>query len=228
MSTTLKPLLLRVAKNFFLGVLVLGAIIFLLAGTLNYWQGWVFVILWMGLLAHQAFYLSLKDPALLERRKNIAPEGESTAQKIMLLLALLSLVGQLVFSALDYRFGWSHMPALVSLFGDFMIVISFIAYYLVFHANSYAATSVKIFEGQKVISIGPYAWIRHPKYAGDLFLVVGMPIALGSWWSLAFILFTIPGLVWRIRDEEKLLGKDLPGYTEYAEKVRYRLIPYLW
>ena len=109
-----------------------------------------------------------------------------------------------------------------------MLLFSFYLYYLVFRENSYAASSIKTFEGQKVISTGPYARVRHPKYVGDLFMVIGIPLALGSWWALALIVLTIAGLVWRILDEEKLLKKDLPGYTDYTQKVHYRLVPYLW
>jgi protein-S-isoprenylcysteine O-methyltransferase Ste14 len=120
------------------------------------------------------------------------------------------------------------MPVFVSVLGDALLVFSFYLYYLVFRENSYAASSIKTFEGQKVISTGPYARVRHPKYVGDLFLVIGIPLALGSWWALALIVLSIAGLVWRILDEEKLLKKDLPGYIEYTQKVRYRLVPYLW
>ena len=120
------------------------------------------------------------------------------------------------------------MSPVVSLAGDALIVLGYFVYYLVFRENSFAASSIQTFEGQKVISTGLYALVRHPKYVGDLLLVVGIPLALGSWWGLAWIVLTIPGLVWRILDEEKLLKKDLPGYVEYTQKVRYRVVPYLW
>ena len=107
-------------------------------------------------------------------------------------------------------------------------MFSFYLYYLVFRENSYAASSIKTFEGQKVISSGPYALVRHPKYVGDLFLVISIPLALGSWWALVLIVLSLAGLVWRILDEEKLLEKDLPGYTDYSHQVRYRLVPGLW
>jgi len=121
------------------------------------------------------------------------------------------------------------MPAFVSVIGDGLLLLNFILYYFVLRENSYAATTIQMFEGQKAISTGPYAVVRHPKYVGDLFLVIGTPLALGSWWAIVFIIvLTIPALVWRILDEEKLLKKDLPGYIEYTQKVRYRLVPYLW
>ena len=225
---TLKHLILPGIRNFLIGVIALGVVLCLLAGTLNYWQGWVFTILFMALVTQQGIYLSLKDPELLERRKQIAPAGESTRQKIFIVVGLLGDVCLIVFSALDHRFGWSQMSPLVSLVGDGLVALSFYVYYLVFRENSYAASSIQTFEGQKVISTGPYALVRHPKYGGDIILVVGIPLALGSWWGLAFIVLVVPSLAWRILDEEKLLKKDLPGYVEYTQKVRYRLVPYLW
>jgi protein-S-isoprenylcysteine O-methyltransferase Ste14 len=140
--------------------------------------------------------------------------------------------GLIVFSALDHRFGWSQMSPfvslIVSLIGEGLVVLSFVVYYFVFRENSYAASSIQTYEGQKVISTGLYARVRHPKYVGDIILVVGIPLALGSWWGLAFLLLVLPALAWRILDEEKLLKKDLPGYVEYTQKVRYRLVPHLW
>jgi protein-S-isoprenylcysteine O-methyltransferase Ste14 len=224
----MNKLLIQALGTFLIGVIVLGAVLFLLAGTLNYWQGWVFTILFAVLTNTQGIYLGIKDPELLERRKQVSLAGQSRGQKIFTIVALLTNACLLIFSALDHRFGWSQMPAFVSVVGDGLIVLSFVVYYFVFEENSYAASLIKTFEGQKVISTGPYALVRHPKYVGDLFLVLGTPLALGSWWALAFVVLTIPALAWRILDEEKLLKKDLPGYIEYTQKVRYRLVPYLW
>jgi protein-S-isoprenylcysteine O-methyltransferase Ste14 len=224
----MNKLLIQALGTFLIGVIVLGAVLFLLAGTLNYWQGWVFTILFAVLTNTQGIYLGIKDPELLERRKQVSLAGQSRGQKIFTIVALLTNACLLIFSALDHRFGWSQMPAFVSVVGDGLIVLSFVVYYFVFEENSYAASLIKTFEGQKVISTGPYALVRHPKYVGDLFLVLGTPLALGSWWALAFVVLTIPALAWRILDEEKLLKKDLPGYIEYTQKVQYRLVPYLW
>ncbi len=224
----LKSLILPGIRNFLIGVIVLGVVLCLLAGRFNYWQGWVFTVLFIFLTNAQGVYLGIKDPELLERRKQVAAPDESRGQKIFLIVALVVNACLLIFSALDQRFGWSQVPAFVSVVGDGLIVLSFVVYYFVFEENSYAATTIQTFEGQKVISTGPYALVRHPKYVGDLFLVIGTPLALGSWWALVFIVLTIPALMWRILDEEKLLKKDLPGYVEYTQKVRYRLVPYLW
>ncbi len=224
----MKEILLPALRNFVLGLIVLGVVLCLLAGTLGYWQGWLFTLVFAAMTTQQGIYLAIKDPELLERRKNIAAAGESRAQKIFIVVGLLADLCLLVFSALDHRFGWSEVSPVVSLLGDALLVFSFYLYYLVFRENSYAASSIQIFEGQKVISTGPYARVRHPKYVGDLFMVISIPLALGSWWALIFIALVIPGLVWRILDEEKLLQKDLPGYTDYMQKVPYRLVPHLW
>lgn len=221
-------IILPAIRNFVIGVIVLGAILCLLAGSWTYWRGWVVTVLFVFLTSAQGVYLAIKDPELLKRRTQVAPEGESKAQRIFIIVGLLSMLGLFIVSALDRRFGWSQMPLIVSAIGDALLVFSFYLYYLVFRENSYAATSIKTFEGQKVISSGVYGIVRHPKYVGDLFLVIAVPLALGSWWALVLIAVTLPGLVWRILDEEKLLNKDLPGYVEYTQKVRYRLVPYLW
>ncbi len=225
---TFKSIVLPGIRNFLIGAIALGVVLLLLAGTINYWQAWVFAILFMALVNQQGIYLAIKDPELLERRKNVAPKGESMAQRIFIIVGFVGDFGLLVLSALDHRFGWSLVSPFVSALGDALLVFSFYFYYLVFRENSYAASSIQTFEGQKVISSGPYALVRHPKYVGDLLMVISIPLALGSWWGLLFIALMIPALAWRILDEEKLLKKDLPGYIEYIHKVRYRLVPYLW
>jgi protein-S-isoprenylcysteine O-methyltransferase Ste14 len=227
-SHSLKSLILPSSRNFLIGVVALGAVLFLAAGTLNYWQAWVFTILFNVLVITQGIYLALKDPALLERRKQIAPAAESTRQRIFIIVGLLSTFCLIGFSALDHRFGWSQMSPVVSWVGMGLVALSFLVYYIVFRENSFAAASIQTFESQKVISTGPYALVRHPKYVGDIILVVGIPLALGSWWGLAFLVLIILALAWRIRDEEKLLKEELPGYIEYTQKARYRLVPYLW
>jgi len=225
---TLRGVIAQGIRNTAIGIAVLGGLLCLLAGRLGYWQGWVFTVLFIVGTNSQGVYLFLMDPALLERRMNVAAEAQSKGQRIFLVVALAANVGLMLFSALDQRFGWSHVPAAVSIAGDALLVVSFVTYYFVFRENSYAASSIQTFEGQKVIANGPYGLVRHPKYVGDLFLVFGTPLALGSWWGLLFILLTLAGLGWRILDEEKLLRKDLPGYDDYMQKVRYRLVPGLW
>ncbi len=222
-------LIILTARTFLIGAIVLGALLFLPAWTLAYWQAWVFIVVFMISVNVIGLYLSLKDPALLERRKKVGPgEEQNMAQKIIISIGFLSLIGVIVFSALDHRFGWSPVPAYVALLGDLLVALGLFVNLLVFRENSYGGSTIEIVEGQKVISTGLYARVRHPMYVGVLIMVIGIPLALGSWWGLAIIALALPVLIWRILDEEELLKKDLPGYTEYAQKVRYRLVPYLW
>ena len=215
--------------TFLIGVVILGIILFLPAWTLDYWQAWVFIIVFMVSVTIIGVYLSLKDPALLERRKQVGPAKEQNiSQKIIMSLAFVSILGLLVFCALDHRFGWSPVPLWVTLIGDVLVALGLMIDLFVMRENSYGGSTVQTIEGQKVISTGSYALVRHPMYGGVLVMMAGVPLALGSWWGLLVLVIVVPGLVWRILDEEKLLKKDLPGYNYYVLKVRYRLVPYLW
>ena len=120
------------------------------------------------------------------------------------------------------------MPGYVSLAGDVLVALGLFMNLLVFRENSYGSSNINVEADQTVISTGPYALVRHPMYAGVLVMIIGVPLALGSWWGLAILVVLIPGLVWRILDEEKVLKKDLSGYQEYVHRVRYCLIPYIW
>ena len=225
----MNKLIIQTFGTFLFGAFLLGVLLFLPAWTFNYWQAWVFIVVFMTSVSVIGVYLSLKDPALLERRKNIGPAAEqSLAQKIIISIAILADLGLLIFCALDYRFGWSPVPPYVSLLGDVLVALGLFIDLLVFKENSYGASNIQVEENQRVISTGLYALVRHPMYAGVLVMVIGVPIALCSWWGLAIIAIVVPGLAWRIIDEEKLLKKELPGYVEYVQKVRYRLVPYLW
>jgi protein-S-isoprenylcysteine O-methyltransferase Ste14 len=220
---------LQTARTFILGAIALAVLLFLPAWTLAYWQAWVFIVVFLAAVNAIGVYLSLKDPVLLERRMKVGPgEEQSTAQKIIMFLAIFTSLALLVFCAFDYRFAWSAVPWYVSLAGNVLVAFGLLINLLVFRENSYGASTIQIFEDQKVISTGLYAYVRHPMYVGVLVMLIGVPLALGSWWGLGILAFTIPVLVWRILDEEKLLSNDLPGYREYTQKVRYRLVPYLW
>jgi len=225
----MKKLILPTLRTILIGSVALGILLFLPAGTFNYWQAWIFIVVFTVSTNAIGVYLSLKDPALLERRKQVGPAAEqSPVQKILISFGILSLLGLIVFSALDHRFEWSIMPPYFSLVGAGMVALGLFINLLVFKENSYGASNIQTMEGQKVISTGPYALIRHPMYGGVLVMVIGTPLALGSWWGLAILAVALPGLIWRILDEEKLLERELPGYKEYEQKVRYRLVPYLW
>jgi protein-S-isoprenylcysteine O-methyltransferase Ste14 len=140
----------------------------------------------------------------------------------------LGFIGLIVVPALDHRFAWSHMPPYAALAGDVLVGLGWLAVFFVFKENTFTSATIELAPGQKVISTGPYALVRHPMYAGALVMLVGIPIALGSWWGLLVIMAMMPALIWRLLDEEKFLARNLPGYEEYQRKVRYRLIPHVW
>jgi protein-S-isoprenylcysteine O-methyltransferase Ste14 len=225
----MKKLILPTLGTFLIGVVILGLLLFLPAGTIYYWQGWVFILVFMLSTNALGLYLSLNDPELLEKRKKAGPtKEESPIQRLVMMLLLVGIVAVFIVSGLDFRFGWSHMPVLIVLLGDVMVAAGLLANIPVFKANSYSGATVEIFDDQKVISTGPYGIVRHPMYSVCLVMALGVPLALGSWVGLVVMLFTIPALILRILDEEKLLKKDLPGYMDYTQKVPYRLVPHLW
>ena len=221
------------ARRTFFGfaqLLVLMAIaLFGGAGTFDYWQAWLCMVVFFGFTAAITWYLWRNDPKLLERRVSAGPVAEQRPiQKLIQAVAAVTFIGFLVVPALDHRFGWSHVPAVLSIAGDVLVALGFVIVFLVFKENSYTAATIEVATDQKVISTGPYAIVRHPMYAGALVLLFGTPLALGSWWGLLLLIPIMLVLVLRLLDEERLLASSLPGYTEYCQKVRYRLIPSVW
>ena len=225
----MSKLYVKAIKSAIFGIMAFAALIFLPAGTLNYWRGWAFLATFVFSTVIITVYLARHDPKLLERRISAGPQAEKEpAQKVIATLIIFLFAAILVFSALDWRFQWSPVAPWVSIAGDALIFLSYLFFIWVFRENSYGASTIQIAEDQKVISTGPYAIVRHPMYAGALVMLAGIPLALGSWWGLFFLFLTLPILVWRLLDEERFLHKNLPGYTEYTQKVRYRLIPFVW
>lgn len=219
----------RALRSSLVGIAIMAALLFIPAGTLRYWQAWIFIAVFSGASTALTVYLALHDPALLERRMRAGPTAErESSQKFIMLLAMAGFIALLMVPAFDHRFGWSALPAAVSLLGDALVALGFFLVYFVIRVNSYAASTIQVVEGQTVVSTGPYALVRHPMYAGVLPLLAGMPLALGSWPGLAPLLLIVPALVWRLLDEERFLLGKLPGYAEYRERVRYRLVPFLW
>jgi len=223
------PLYWQAMKSGILGALLFAALVFVPAGTLSYWQGWAFLGVLTASSAAFTIYLALFDKPLLERRIKAGPWHEKeSSQKIIVSLVFLGFFSLVTVSALDVRLGWSAVPAHVSIISEVLIVLSFLLMFWVIKVNSFAASTIQVVEDQKVISTGPYAHVRHPMYSGALLLLIGMPLALGSWWALLLIPPFMPVLVWRTLDEERFLRRNLPGYAEYTGTVRYRLIPYVW
>jgi len=219
----------RALQSSVFGILALAALLFVPAATLDYWQGWLFMTVFVCTSGAITVYLAIRDPKLLERRMNVGPRAEKEpAQKIIVGLAIFGFIAMLVFSVLDHRFGWSAVPASVSVLGDAMIALAFLFIFFVLKENSYGASTIQIAEGQTVISTGPYALVRHPMYADALVMLIGTPLALGSWWGLFAVLLILPVLIWRLLDEERFLRQNLAGYAEYQTKVKYRLLPFIW
>jgi protein-S-isoprenylcysteine O-methyltransferase Ste14 len=219
----------RALRSSLVGILALAALLFIPAWTLAYWQAWLFMAVFVCASGAITVYLAIRDPKLLERRMNAGPRAEKEpAQKIIMVFAMLGFIAMLVFPALDYRFAWSPVPASVSVLGDALIALGFLFTFFVFKENSYGASTIQIAEDQTVVSTGPYALVRHPMYAAALVMLLGIPLALGSWWGLFALLLVLPVLIWRLLDEERFLRRNLPGYSEYQAKVKYRLLPFVW
>jgi protein-S-isoprenylcysteine O-methyltransferase Ste14 len=205
---------------------VMGLLLFTAAGTMRYWQGWVFLLVFFAASLLHTLYLMKHDPALLRRRLAGGPTAEKgPAQKIIMLIVSIQFVGLVAVPAFDHRSGWSHMPLYAVIGGDILIAVGFSIVFLAFRENSFAAATIAIAEDQTLISTGPYALVRHPQYAGAFLYLLGMPLALGSWWGLPVLASMIPLLIWRLADEERLLARELPGYSEYQSRARSRLIP---
>ncbi len=220
---------LRVFCRLLFVVLVMAALLFVPAGTLDFWQAWTFLAIYFVAALAMTFYLMKNDPKLLARRMRGGPFAEKEpAQKIIMLLTSAGFIALMVLAGLDHRFGWSDMTSATALAGEALVVLGWLAIFFVFKENSFSSATIELAPDQKVISTGPYARIRHPMYAGGFVLFFGMPVALGSWWALLAMLAVLPALIWRLLDEEKFLAKNLPGYMAYQEKVRYRLIPRIW
>jgi protein-S-isoprenylcysteine O-methyltransferase Ste14 len=210
-------------------LLVMAALLFAAAWTLDYWQAWAFLAVFgiSGLAI--TLYLMKNDPQLLARRLQAGPTAEKqTTQKIIQTITSAGFIAMLVFPALDHRYGWSAIPPDVTIAGDILVAIGFIVVFFVYKENSFASATIELAPEQTVVSSGLYGVVRHPMYMGGLFWLTGMALALGSWWGFVVFALIMPALIWRLLDEEKFLAKNLSGYVEYKNKVRYRLIPFVW
>jgi protein-S-isoprenylcysteine O-methyltransferase Ste14 len=211
--------------SFFVSFVVIALVLFISAGTSNYWQGWAYLCVCAVSGTLLTLY-TVKDPLLLEGRTKAGPGAEKrTAQKIILLCLAIPFVAMFILPPLDHRFGWSRVPLWVSVAGDFLIVVSMWMVYRVFKENSFGSATVEVRSNQKVISTGPYAIVRHPMYSSAAVYCIGLSLALGSYWGLIASFLTILGFVWRLFDEEQFLDENLPGYKDYCAKVRRHLIP---
>ena len=210
-------------------IIVMAALIFVPAGTLDYWQAWLFLASYFVASLLLSLWLMRHDPALLQRRMRGGPFAEDErSQKIIMTITSIGFVALLVVPGLDRRFEWSEMPTAVAILGDLLLLAGWYGIFVVFRANSYAAATIQVTSGQKVISTGPYAIVRHPMYATALLMLLGIPLSLASWWGVLVWAALLPTLAWRLIDEEQVLLRDLDGYADYRRKARWRLIPGIW
>ena len=219
-------LLFRALVKYLLGLLLVGVLLFLPAGTLCYANGWLFLgLLFLPMLVLGAV-LFCKAPALLEKRIS-AKETEHTQKGVVALSGILFLAGFLV-AGLDFRYGWSNVPLWVVIAASAVLLISYALYAEVMRENAFLSRTVEIQKNQTVVDTGLYGVVRHPMYAVTLWLFLSIPLVLGSWWSLLCFFPYIAVIAVRICNEEKVLEAGLAGYTEYKKRVKYRLFPFIW
>jgi len=210
-------------------LVAIAAAVFISAGTLDYWQAWTFLGVFGTCVLAITIDLARRDPALLERRVKAGPLAEpSVIQTIVQSIASFAFLGLFAVAGLDHRFGWSHVPAVIAIAGNALVAVGLAIVVFVFRANTYTSAVIAIAEQQRVVSTGPYAVVRHPMYAGAGIMLVGSALALASWWAACAVVLLLAVIVWRLLDEERVLATELAGYAEYRERVRWRLVPFVW
>ncbi|BBX91230.1 isoprenylcysteine carboxylmethyltransferase family protein [Mycolicibacterium boenickei] len=224
----MKLALQTIASGVF-GLALFAVALFWPAGTFHYWQAWVFVAVFMATTMVPSIYLAVRDPAALQRRLHGGPTAETRlVQKIVIWAVTGSAFAAFVLSALDHRFGWSSVPVAVVVLGNILVAVGLILAQAVVFQNSFAGASIQVEDEQPLVSTGLYGLVRHPMYFGAVLMMFGTPLALGSYWALLVSILAVPIFGVRIADEEKMLRAELAGYDEYTQKVRYRLLPYVW
>ena len=219
-------LLINGLVKFTCGLIMVGALIFLPAGTLAYTKGWLLMGLLFVPMLIAGFVMFFKSPAFLAKRLD-AREKQAT-QKGVLAFSGLMFIGGFVVAGLDYRFGWSNMPPVVTVVSSVLFLVAYGLYAEVMRENSYLSRTIKVEEGQTVVDTGLYGIVRHPMYMASILLFLMMPIVLGSWYSLIVFAAYPAIIIVRLKDEEDLLTRELPGYDAYKKKVKYRIVPFVW
>jgi protein-S-isoprenylcysteine O-methyltransferase Ste14 len=199
---------------------------FLSAGTILYWEAWIYLAIIFIPMGYVVRYFLHHDPELLERRMKM--KERVTTQKLIVKFGLIVFLAAYLLPGFDKRFGWSDVPIILVVIADLLVLSGYLLIIRVFQENRYASRIIEVEQNQKVISTGPYAIIRHPMYSGVLLMYIFSPLALGSYWAAIPTLFIIIIIIARILNEEKILKEQLIGYREYTQKVRYRLIPGIW
>ena len=219
-------LALNALTKFIFGLILVGLLLFLPAGSFAYPNGWLFIGLLFVPMLFLGVVLLIKSPKLLEKRLG-AKEKENTQKSVVAVSGLLFVVG-FVIAGLDYRFGWSNVPTWVVIAASVVLLISYALYAEVMRENAYLSRTIEVQENQQVVDTGLYGIVRHPMYAVTIWLFLAIPIVLGSWWSFMIFLPYVAVIVIRIQNEEKVLEAGLEGYTDYKKRVKYRIIPFVW
>ena len=219
-------LLVNALVKFFCGFLLVGLLIFLPAGTLDFPRGWLLMGLLFGPMFIAGLVMLRKSPDFLAKRLDVK-EKRSAQQGVVKLSGLMFIAG-FVVAGLDFRFGWSVMPKVVTVIAALLFLLAYLLYAEVMRENAYLSRTIQVEEGQTVVSTGLYGVVRHPMYMATLLLFLVMPLVLGSWWALIPFAFYPAIIISRLKDEEELLTRELAGYAEYKEKVKYRIIPFIW
>ena len=224
--STPRSLKTRLLLRSLIAVIFVAALLFIPAGSLRYWQGWVFMAILFLPMPVTSVYFMKRDPQLVERR--LRTKEKISEQKTIIRCAQLVCFGSLLIPGLDYRFGWSRVPLWLTILSQLFVLVGYLMTLWVMKENSFASRTIQVEEGQKVISTGPYRLVRHPMYFGAVLMLLFAPFALGSWWALPGFYGVIPLIVLRLLNEEKMLRRDLPGYSDYCLQTRSRLVPLLW
>ena len=219
-------LLVNAISKFSLGLLLVGILVFLPAGTFYYPGAWLLIGLLFGPMLIAGFVMMFKSPNFLKKRLDVK-EKRSAQQGVIKFSGLMFVVG-FIIAGLDFRFGWSYVAMSVRIVASLLFLFSYALYAEVMRENAYLSRTIRVEEGQKVVDTGLYGVVRHPMYAVTVLLFLMIPVILGSWYSLIAFVFYPAIIVVRLKDEEALLARELPGYTEYQQKVKYRLIPCIW
>lgn len=219
-------LLIEALTKFACGLLIVALLIFLPAGTLAFTNGWLLIGLLFGPMLIAGFVMFFKSPAFLAKRLD-AKEKQATQKGVLAFSGVMFLAG-FAIAGLDFRFGWSTMPVWVVIIASVLFLVAYALYAEVMRENAYLSRTIKVEEGQTVVDTGMYGIVRHPMYAVTILLFLMIPLVLGSWYTLIAFAFYPAIIIVRLKDEEDLLTRELPGYAEYKQKVKYRIIPLIW
>ena len=219
-------LFIEAIAKFTLGVILVGLLIFLPAGSIEYWNGWLFIGVLFIPMFIAGIVMMVKSPSLLKSRLN-AKEKENEQRKVVAISGLMFLIG-FIIAGLNFRYSWIVLPTSIVIIGTIIFLLSYITYAEVLRENVFLYRTIEVTENQKVIDTGLYGIVRHPMYTATIFLFLSMPLILGS--IITFIIFLIYPFVIakRIKNEEEVLEKELKGYKEYKKKVKYKMIPFVW